>query len=227
MKTHQSLSILCSVCLLSTVAAVAKVTHYAPTYETTQDLNHKLAVTDNDGVSSYNQADGSLNSPRADGITEASALSLSEHQVAGVLKAVNQVEISSSKIAKKKASDLQVRNFAERMISEHKKNKTSARKLLGKLGLGAERSHVSEIFKEDANDNLRELKKLDGAAFDESYISGQIEMHRALITDIDQRLIPAATKPEFKEFLRTTREHVKHHLAEAQEIQNNLSTMTK
>ena len=238
MKTHQNLSIFLSIYLLSTVAALAKnisynttdypyttrqelarsdapgnhtnITHYAPVYKTTQDLNHKLPVSDN-----------------ADSMTDRSASGISEHQAAGILKMVNQIEISASKIATKKASNAQIRDFAERMISEHKKNKTAERKLLGKLGLIAEKSHVSEIVKEDADESLRELKKLDGAAFDESYISGQIEMHRAFITDIDQRLIPAATKPELKEFLRTTREHVKHHLADAQEIQNNLGTAIK
>lgn len=236
MKVHQFLTVLWSISLLTTVAAVANTStdnnsldysyssrqelslrgapasnsnlnHYAPTFLTVQDLNNNLPVIDN-----------------AEDLMEASVAGLSEHQAAGILKAVNQAEISASKIAKKKALDAHVREFAERMISEHEKNKKAERKLLVKLGLRPEKSHVSEIFKEDASENLSELKKLDGAAFDESYISGQIDMHRALITDIDQRLIPAANKPELKEFLRTTREHVKHHLADAQEIQNNLGT---
>lgn len=186
------------------------VTHYAPVFETTQDLNRNLPVSSDDGV-----------------VTEKSKFSLSEHQAAGILKTVNQAEILASKMAEKKAASPQVRDFAGRMISEHKKNKTEARKLLGKLGLGAERSHVAEILQDDSRQNLRELKKLEGQAFDESYISGQIEMHKALITDIDQRLIPAATKPELIEFLKSTREHVKHHLADAQDIQNNLGTVIK
>ena len=193
-----------------TPAKNTNVSHYAPIYETTQDLNHDLPVSIDDGV-----------------ISDNSKFSLSEHQAAGILKTVNQAEISASKIAEKKAANLQVRDFASRMISEHKKNKTEARKLLGKLGLGAERSHVAEIFRDDARQNLRELKKLEGAAFDESYMTGQIEMHKALITDIDQRLIPAASKPELIEFLKTTRDHVKHHLADAQDIQNNLGTIIK
>ena len=109
-------------------ASNTNVTHYAPIYETTQDLNRKLPVSSDDGIP-----------------TENSKFSLSEHQAAGILKTVNQAEISVSKIAEKKAASPQVRDFASRMISEHKKNKTEARKLLGKLGIGAERSHVAEI----------------------------------------------------------------------------------
>lgn len=191
-------------------ASNTNVTHYAPAYETTQDLNHKLPISTDDGTRLKN-----------------SKFSLSEHQAAGILKTVNQAEISAAKMAEKKATNPQVRDFATRMISEHKKNKTESRKLLGKLGLGAERSHVAEILQDDARQNLRELKKLKGAEFDESYITGQIEMHKALITDIDQRLIPAVSKPELVEFLKTTREHVKHHLADAQDIQNNLGSTVK
>ncbi len=199
-------------------SSAANKTHYAPSYETTQDLNHRLAVVDT--PVDETSANKTENVPYADGKTQ--QVGLTEQEAIGILKTANEAEIDAAKIASKKATDTHVKEFAQRMVSEHKKNKTLSRQLLSRLGLSADSSQVSELLKEDSEQKNSELKKLSGAAFDQNYISSQIEMHRALLTDMDQRLIPAVSKPELKEFLRTTKDHVKHHLADAQEIQSGL-----
>ncbi len=150
-----------------------------------------------------------------------------EDQAAEFLKTANDAEINAAQLAQRRASNQKVKNFAAMMETEHKKNKRDGRKLLGKLDVGTDRSEPARVLKQESSASIEELKKLRGSEFDQAYMANQVEMHRALLTDIDQRLIPASEQPELQQFLRETRGHVKHHLSQAEEIQNSLGTAVR
>ncbi len=200
-------------------------TSYAPVYKTRQDIVNKRPVLDEESKNLEARMGESMmkrNSVAAPAVT-----AFSEPQAAEYLKTANEAEIDVAQLAQRRASNEKVKEYAAMIESQHKKNKRDGRKLLGQLDVGTDRSEPASVLKAESSAKIKELKNLRGAAFDQAYMASQIEMHKSLLTDIDQRLIPASEKPELQQFLRDTRGHVKHHLSQAEEIQNSLGTAVR
>ncbi len=150
--------------------------------------------------------------------------SMSDAEIAEIMKVANDAEVDAAKVAEKRAKNSEVKDFAKHMISEHKENMKDEKNLLKKENLKAESNDVAKTMKKDAKDKIASLKKAKGNAFEKAYIEQQISMHRQLMQDLDQKLIPAAQNPQFKQYLQTTRDHVQKHLSQAEQIN---STLTK
>lgn len=195
----------------------------SPIYLTKQDRNKKVATAFGAGFTSRSTA--STAAPFKNGSVHpgmAPGAALTEDQAAEMLKTANDAEIDAAKLAKRRASNDHVKEYAVMMVEDHKRSNREGRKLLSKLDVGTDESSASQNLKSEANVKIDELKKLKGSEFDRAYITSQIEMHRMLLSDIDQKLIPAVSKPELKDFLRNTRAHVQQHLTRAQEIESTL-----
>lgn len=146
-----------------------------------------------------------------------------DHQIAETMKAANEAEIKAAKVAKSKASDGQVRDFANMMLAQHEQNLKDGKNIEKKQNIKPKNNDMAKSIKKDAGDKLSQLKKEKGADFDKAYIAQQIDMHQDLLNKLDQNFIPAANNADFKAYLTTTREHVATHLAKAQEIQASLN----
>jgi putative membrane protein len=66
------------------------------------------------------------------------------------------------------------------------------------------------------------MKSMKGESFDKAYISQQVKMHQSLLSELNQKFIPAAKDPQMKDFLQKTQAHVAHHLEQAQKIQSTM-----
>jgi putative membrane protein len=152
----------------------------------------------------------------------AKAQSMDDAQIAETMKTANEAEVKAAKVAKSKASDSQVRDFANMMITEHEQNIKDAKNIEKKQKISPKSNDMAKSVKKDAGDKLSDLKKDKGAEFDKTYIAQQIDMHQDLLNKLDKDFIPAANNAEFKAYLSTTREHVATHLAKAQAIQASL-----
>ncbi len=211
--------------------AAANSTSEAPIYRTNQDIvantplvteeSRNFEVRNSQSVMDRNLAAAPV------AVVTTSAPAFTEDQAAEFLKTANDAEINAAQLAQRRGSSPKVKEYAAMMETEHKKNKRDGRKLLGKLDVGADRSEPSQVLKQEANATMDQLRKLKGSEFDQAYMANQVEMHKTLLTDIDQRLIPASEKPELQQFLRETRGHVKHHLTQAEEVQNSLGTAVR
>ena len=211
--------------------ATANSTSEAPIYRTNQDIvaNTPLVTEESRNFEAQNTQTVMDRNVAADSMGAATpfAQNFTEDQAAEFLKTANDAGIDAAQLAQRRASNPKVKEFATVMEAEHKKNKRDGRKLLGKLDVGTDRSDSSQVLKQEANASIDQLRKLKGNEFDQAYMANQVEMHKTLLTDIDQRLIPSSDKPELQQFLRETRGHVKQHLAEAEEIQNSLGTAVR
>lgn len=152
------------------------------------------------------------------------AFALTDSDIAEIMKTANTAEIDAGKLAKSKASNTQVKDFAKMMVNEHEENMKDGKKVAKEEKIKPEMTDTSKELKGSARDQLAELKNKKGADFDKAYIDNQVAMHQQLLNDLDQKFIPAASNAEFKTYLQNTREHVQQHLSKAQEIQ---ATMTK
>jgi putative membrane protein len=156
-------------------------------------------------------------------VVSAEAAVVNDSQILDVVKTADEGEIDAAKVAKSKAHDTRVKDFAASMIEEHKANEKEGKKIAKNNNLKAESNDVSKNLKDDTKSKIKDLKQYKGSAFDKAYIDQQVTMHQQLLNDLDQTYIPAAQNAELKSFLQDTRTHVQEHLSKAQELQSDLS----
>ena len=149
---------------------------------------------------------------------------LTDAQIVEVVKTADEGEIDAAKLAKSKASDSRVKDFAKMMIEDHKANKKESKKIAKNNNIKAENNDVAKNLKDDTKSKIKDLKQYKNAAFDKAYIDSQVAMHQQLLKDLDQTYIPTAQNADLKSFLQDTRTHVQEHLSKAQEIQSAMAT---
>lgn len=143
-------------------------------------------------------------------------------QIAAIVVAANQVDIDAGKLAQAKASSKAVKDFAQRMITDHGGVNKSATELVTKLQVTPEPNDTSKNLQKGGDDNLAALKKLGGAAFDKAYVDHEVVYHQAVLDAVDQTLIPNAKNAELKALLVKVRPAFVAHLEHARQLQSSL-----
>ena len=145
-------------------------------------------------------------------------------QIAAIVVTANQVDIDAGKLARAKAHSKEVREFGERMITDHTGVNKSATELVQKLHVTPEPNPTSESLKEGGDKNLANLKELKGAAFDKAYIEHEVAYHQAVLDAVDKTLIPGAKNAELKALLVKVRPAFVAHLEHAKRLQSSLAS---
>lgn len=148
---------------------------------------------------------------------------LADEEIVAVAMAAHDGEIEHAKIAKGKAKDKQVKDFAAMMTKHHTDAKKRGDKLVKKLAITPKDNELSTTLTTDAKTKAETLTATaKGAEFDRVYIDTQVQAHTAVLDALDTRLIPSAKNEELKAELQTTRQSVEEHLNKAKEIQTAL-----
>ena len=144
-------------------------------------------------------------------------------QIAAIVVTANQVDIDAGKLAKTKGHSQEVKDFAQRMVTDHTGVNKSATELVTKLHVTPEPNPTSEHLQQGGEQNLANLKKLSGAAFDKAYIDHEVAYHQAVLDAVDKTLIPSAQNAELKALLVKVRPAFVAHLDMAKQIQGDLA----
>jgi putative membrane protein len=147
----------------------------------------------------------------------------SDPQIAAIVVAANQVDIDAANLAKSKSGSSQVKDFAQRMITDHSGVLKAAVDLVTKLKVTPESNPTSESLTKGGMDNITVLKKLSGAEFDRAYIDHEVTYHEAVIKAIDDTLIPNAKNQELKALLVKVEPAFVAHLDHAKSLQAALA----
>lgn len=153
----------------------------------------------------------------------AQAAGPTDPQIAAIVVTANQVDIDAGTLAKSKSHSKEVREFAQRMITDHGGVNKSATELVQKLHVTPESNPTSQSLQKGGDDNLAALKKLRGTAFDRAYIDHEVAYHQAVLNAVDTTLIPSAQNAELKALLIKVRPAFVAHLEHAKLLQSNLS----
>jgi putative membrane protein len=108
------------------------------------------------------------------------------------------------------------------MITDHTGVNKAAGDLVTKLKVAPEPNDTSKSLQKGGDDNLANLKTLDGAAFDKAYVDHEVAYHEAVISAMDKTLIPSAQNAELKALLVKVRPAFDAHLAHAKALQASL-----
>jgi putative membrane protein len=155
--------------------------------------------------------------------TAAQAEGPTDPQIAAIVVTANQVDIDAGKLAASKSHNKDVREFAKRMITDHTGVNKSAVELVTKLKVTPEDNPTSQSLKSGGEENLKNLKTLNGAAFDKAYIDHEVAYHEQVLNAVDKVLIPNAKNAELKALLVQVRPAFVAHLEHAKRIQASLA----
>jgi putative membrane protein len=108
------------------------------------------------------------------------------------------------------------------MVTDHGGVNKAAVDLAHKLNVTPEENATSRSLKQGGEDNLANLKKLDGAAFDKAYIDHEVTYHENVLDALDKTLIPNARNGELKALLVKVRPAFVAHLDHAKHLQASL-----
>jgi putative membrane protein len=157
------------------------------------------------------------------GASAAQSAGPTDPQIAAIVVTANQVDIDAGTLAKSRSKTKDVQDFAQLMIRDHSGVNKAATALVQKLHVTPEPNPTSESLQKGGDDNLAELKKLQGHAFDKAYIDHEVAYHQAVIDAIDKTLVPSAQNAELKALLVKVRPAFVAHLDHAKQLQTELS----
>ncbi len=143
-------------------------------------------------------------------------------QIAAIVVTANQVDIDAGKLAEGKAQSPEVKKFAEAMVTDHSAVNKAAGDLVHKLNVAPENNATSDSLKKGGDENMANIKKMQGAAFDRAYVDHEVAYHEAVIDALDQTLIPNAQNAELKALLVKVRPSFVAHLEHAKHLQSSL-----
>jgi putative membrane protein len=179
-----------------------------------------------DPVQNANGPAGASEGVGASGVTvqnderkPAPSAALDDGQIVAITAAANTAEIEQGRLAQEKASDPRVRDFGAMMVDHH----GEARQDQQKLSVGPTQSTDAQRMERDAEDALRSLKQKKGKDFDLAYLQLQIDEHRKVRDELQDKLLPSAKDSGVKAYLEDIKPKVESHLAQAERLQEELN----
>jgi len=134
------------------------------------------------------------------------------------LAQADMAEVAAGKMAAQKATNPEVKKFAEHMVDEHSKMLEEGKQLAQAKGMtppgGPDKKHL---------DATQKLQKLSGEQFDRQYMQQMVKDHQEALK-IAEKAAKEAKDPQVKAHAEKGAPHIKEHLAQAQKISQSLSS---
>lgn len=160
---------------------------------------------------------------RADAMQKSKTQPLaSDGEVLSFVMAVNDGEVQMGEMAKKTAEHADVKSFAQMMSTHHQQGMAKVRTIQGKTKIELKDNELTAKVKNDASQNMAQLRDKKGKDFDRLYIDSQVRMHKDALDALDNRVIPGISNGEVKTGVSEMRRQVADHLAKAEGIQKKL-----
>ena len=176
----------------------------------------KTDNADNGGTRGDTSASARGNAPANDSLTDAA--------IAAIVATANSNDSAGGAMAKTRAHNAGVRNFAAKMEREHGAANRDAASLITRLttgGTGMQHEDVRKM-RDDATRHMGDLGRDSGDAFDRNYMDMEVDGHQNVLNKIDNDLIPHAQDADLKALLTRARTMVNDHLTEARRIKDGL-----
>ena len=143
---------------------------------------------------------------------------VSDANIAAMVLALNNTDISYARLAPARAERDDIRKFAERMLTDHTGVNQLVNNLLTKLDLAPEDNVLSLDMRDESADKRDLMREQSGYPFDSTYIENEVTYHRKFLAQIDNVMLPAARNAELKGLLTAVRPAVASHLAHAEQV---------
>ena len=145
-----------------------------------------------------------------------------DSEIAAVLLAANGAEIEESRLAAARAENPAVRDYAERMLSDHTTANVDATMLFARNDVMPDPNDTSEEIATQSDEAMRQMATQAGADFDRAYMTRQNDAHLKLLNLLDMSLIMSAVDVDLREMLEMMRPAVADHLQAAHDLLSQL-----
>ena len=154
--------------------------------------------------------------------TQTSTGAPSDAEIAATVTAANDTDIENAKLALEKSSNADVKQFAKEMVAAHTQLNQQGSALLSKLNVTPTDNPTSTSIKTGGESTRSTLKGLSGADFDKAYVNAEVDLHQAVLDQLDNTLIPSAQNAELKSMLEQARPTISAHLDHAKSLKTKL-----
>ena len=148
----------------------------------------------------------------------------SDGRTLGRFMLANDVDISFAKIAYANSENEEVKAFARRMLTDHTQLVVTMRALASVEDITPSEDDAARDLRDLSTLQRDSLRALSGRAFDNAYVGMELDRHRAILSMIDDVLLPRARNSELQELLASTRPIIAAHVAHAEQL---LATLSK
>jgi putative membrane protein len=148
--------------------------------------------------------------------------SLTDGQILNLLKTVNDAEVSAGQFANSYTRNAGVRDFASRMINDHKKANEDVASTSSAIGENLDGSAQSSRLAQVADNQAATLKGKSGADYDKAYMAYQLRDHQDVLDMIIGDLMSSAKSDQVRALLRSTQSMVQMHLDQARKVSSSL-----
>ena len=155
-------------------------------------------------------------------VAMAQGAKLTDPQIAHIAYTAGEIDIKAAKQALEKASNKEVKQFAEDMVRDHTAVNKQALALVKKLKVTPEDNDTSKALSKQASEKLAEFGKLKGAAFDKAYVANEVAYHKTVDSALETQLIPSASNEELKGLLQTGLKIFQGHEQHAEHVEAGL-----
>ncbi len=128
-----------------------------------------------------------------------------------------EAEVRLGRLAQDRASNPEVRAFAEMMVRDHTKAGDELKQIASRHNLRMDEKTGDHG---DHNDLQERLAKLSGVEFDREYIDAMVDDHEKAINDVEDKT--DSNNQDVKQWATSTLPTLKQHLERAKSIQENL-----
>lgn len=154
-------------------------------------------------------------------------------QTLGTVVAVHSSEVAMGQLAQEKATNSQVRQFAQRIVQEHQSFLDRSRQ----LSMQPDTAQADRQLVQMADSTMRRLRAMArGAAFDTAFVNAQVAAHEGALQRLDQMTgmtgqmgAPAGTDTAAgassqhpSDYVRASRQAIQAHLDAARQLQQQL-----
>ena len=151
----------------------------------------------------------------------AGAGAMSEANIFGLTALVDQAEVEAGELAREKAQNARVKEYAARMVTEHSNHMREAGNLAQQLSVNPSEP-TGEGLEQMHDELMTNLRQASGVAFDTLYMAGMVREHSATLERLNAAM-NATQNQQVQQFLNRTRTTVQQHLELAQQIRGELA----
>lgn len=127
------------------------------------------------------------------------------------------MEVSLGDLAREKAKDPQVKNFGQRMVTDHTKVNRELEALAKKKNVT-----LPKRMERMQEDEVRRMSEMQGTSFDREYMNTMVTEHEKDVADF-QKTAKSAKDPDVKKFASKTLPTLKEHLKLARTLKTKVN----
>lgn len=138
------------------------------------------------------------------------------------LTASNAGEVTLGQLAQERATDAEVKEFANMMVTDHNAMNEEVHQVAQQLNLTSQVGDRAEDVVDNSNEWAEDLRDETGADFDKKYMDIMVEAHENTLEMLD-RAASSTTTQQLTTSINNARPKVQAHLDRAKQIRDRLN----